>query len=73
MLRRVRCACPLAVQGQYSLQVTAKDAGEQELMCVVVDFELVPPSSLSSAVGSLLGRLSGSGDKGRKSLRTAAA
>lgn len=36
--------CAAGVQGEYDVQVVARDTQNVELMCVVVHFEMVPPS-----------------------------
>jgi hypothetical protein len=36
------------VQGEYQVQVVARDTADAELMCVLVTFDMVPPSVASS-------------------------
>lgn len=36
---------PIAPPGEYEVQVTARDESGAALMCIVVDFELVPPGA----------------------------
>jgi hypothetical protein len=45
MLSAVAAGALLRLQGEYDVQIIARDTANNELMCVVVHFEMVLPPS----------------------------
>jgi hypothetical protein len=53
--------CLLLLQGEYDVRVVARDTAGEELMCVDVHFEMLPPSFVQKFLpGSWLGKQKGS-------------
>eukprot|EP00878_Enallax_costatus_P026168 GHUV01028053.1.p1 GENE.GHUV01028053.1~~GHUV01028053.1.p1 ORF type:complete len:141 (+),score=36.39 GHUV01028053.1:69-491(+) len=55
---------PIAPPGMYDVQVVARSTEDEELMCVVVHFEMLPPSFIQKILpGSWFGKKSGQTQK----------
>ncbi|KAF8069539.1 npc-2 [Scenedesmus sp. PABB004] len=61
---------PIAPPGEYDVEVVARGVDDEELMCVVVHFEMLPPSFVQALLpGAWLGK----GGGGRAAARVGAA